>query len=196
MKWMGWRNILDGWCNRVGQSFQISDDKPVERQSILASAVPLNNTRRSGWKPDSPERQCPLLQLSTRTSKFRISSTDVAPQWVEELQPYAWSVVKPRGVKREGVYCIMACGDAGEAMGSVVADPVRAAGMETEREYEFMLILCRPKTVDVGDFAGQVVYNVLAVKRNGDTAERVGSGRILANHWEANNWEQKKIVLA
>ena len=210
--WCGWVGEVT-WMGGATEKADFPGQEPIDWMKVESSGnLPPVSLQRNGrdtlhdsissqtmGHPSASQQfldsQWPLLQFRTRMSQFHISKVAIAPDWVAELQPYAWYHVPPETKKREGVYCITTCDDVKNAVGSVVLDTLENMAGVDELAVKFVVLSSAPQTVDVGDFAGQVFYNVLAIEMKGDVAERIGHGRILQNFWDESGWEWKLVVL-
>jgi hypothetical protein len=210
--WCGWVGEvawMGGVTERAGPSAQEHINWMKVEPSTKAPPVSLrcngrgtlNDTISSQDSNDNNkrqqvlDRQWPFLQFRTRTSKFRVSKSTIAPEWVTELQPYAWCHVLLENQEREGVYCITTCDHAKKAVGSVILDTFETIAAVDQLVVMFAVLSSDLQAMDVGDFAGQLFYNVLAIEMKNDVAERIGHGRILENFWEESDWEWKSVLL-
>lgn len=178
--WVGEVSWMAGWTDNVESETarDISWEKmDNERKSIL----PLGASDSGDY---------PYLKVTSQVCQGIISKSLEPPDWVTELMPYAWSYV-PAGDEREGVYCIVMDG---VVTGTVVLDTL--SGVEFDQlAYDFVVVSSTAQSMDVGDFAGQNFYNVLALRHSDDKWERIGHGRVLEKGIDNKNWEWKTVVL-
>jgi hypothetical protein len=199
--WSGWDGEVS-WPGGDAESVKLEgtsvfirklqrlDDQPVPLQTGYSS--PKDTTAKSA------AIDFPFLEISTQTAEFRISKTLLVPDWARELQPFAWYTFTPDGVARNGVYCIYSRQELSDPVGSIVLDSKEDCNFDHTIYCDFINISSYPQRLDVGDYAGQVFFNVLAIRRmmiaGKEVTERIGHGRILLEK-SKGCWRHETILL-
>jgi Heterokaryon incompatibility protein (HET) len=189
--WAGWVGEV-AWMEEYQEVAEVSQDGITWAAAEKPGSTPVlvEDVGRS-----EHDQQFPYIHFTTQSSRFRISRRGPAPDWVQELQPYAWSHVLPEGEVRKGVHCVMGLGQIREPVGSVILDSDDYLDGVDEAEADFIIVSSTPMQQDVGEYVNQVFYHVLAVQRQDGIALRIGHGSIVKELWEKSGWERERIVL-
>lgn len=176
-------------------------------EKLGAEPSPLQNHGRGTSRDDAVEAlagaknrvadlDLPLLQFRTRTIRLCISRSASPPEWIEELQVYPWAYVPSEGKDKEGVFCVTALEDDSDIVGSVVLDSVQEM-LDTQRlPTTFAMVSATPYEEEQNESShGLVFYRVLALRFNGDIAERIGHGAILRVIMEDQRSKEETVIL-
>ena len=141
----------------------------------------------------------PILQFATRTARLNISTTAPPPEWISELQSFAWTTVRPdSSARRHGVYCITSLSDVCDVVGFVVLDSsdviLNLDGLVTLFAIVSSVPYQQPQYE--GSF-GLVFHRVLALSQGGGggICERIGHGAILVRKNDNIGWMDDTIIL-
>ena len=196
--WSGWVGEV-GWHGGAAESVKLEETKVYIHKLHKLEDRPVVLETDSLSLSDTTAEDFPFLLITAPTSVFQVVKTADVPDWVQELQPLAWYEVLPDALSREGVYCVYSRSDPPEPMGSVVFDSKADCNFDHSFDCEFINISSWPQRLDVGEYAGQLFFNVLAVRRmrtiGHNVAERIGSGRLVLQKL-AGSWRHEAIVLA
>jgi hypothetical protein len=196
--WSGWVGEVD-WHGGAAESVKLEETQVHIRKLHRLADRPLMLETNLPSLNDTTTEDFPFLLITAPTCVFQVLKATDTPDWVQELQPLAWYEVLPDALTRDGVYCVYSHSDPPEPMGSVVFDSKVDCNFDHGIGCEFISISSWPQRLDVGEYAGQLFFNVLAVRRmrtrGHNVAERIGSGR-LALEKLAGNWKREAIVLA
>jgi hypothetical protein len=196
--WSGWVGEV-GWHGGAAESVKLEETQVYINKLHKLGDRPLVLDRDSPSLNDMTTEDFPFLLITAPTSVFQVLKAVDTPDWVQELQPLAWYRVLPDALTREAVYCIYSHSDPPEPMGSVVFDSKIDCNFDQAIDCEFINISSLPQRLDVGEYAGQLFFNVLAVRRmrilSHNVAERIGSGRLVREK-SAGSWRREAIVLA
>ena len=199
--WSGWVGEV-GWPGGDAESVKLEGTPVCIRKLQRLEGHPvLLQTDYSSLRHTATEFvgvDFAFLQISAQVAEFRVSKTLPAPDWAQELQPFAWYTVMPDGVARTGVYCIYSCQEPSDPVGSVVLDSREDCNFDHSIYCDFVHISSYPQRLDVGDHAGQLFFNILAIRRmtiaGKSVAERIGHGRILLEK-SKGCWRHETILL-
>jgi Heterokaryon incompatibility protein (HET) len=209
--WSGWVGEV-AWLEEISQPVKSSAQQQIDWMGLAAykeTSVPFECNGRGTAEDDqmkvsteqspfyfSVAGDWPLLQFRSRVSRFSISKSATASQWIRELQPYAWDSIPALGREKEGVYCIISLNSPKVVVGSVVLDAVSSIAGVDEMEATFVIISSDPHTVGIEGFTNQIFYKVLAIDWMGNVCERFGHGMVLQQSWDESNWQLKTVILA
>ena len=196
-----------GWVGEVswpGGDAQDDESEQCTQVSICkmsrTDAEPVSLASQELDAVRAPRESFPYLHISTRTTALRIDKGADAPESIKELQPFAWYVVLPQGVKKVGIYCASTRQTPTVPAGSVVFDSMDSCPIEEAFDCHFLQIYPVAQKLEVGRYAGQLFFNVLAIREIGVLdngvvlAERIGHGRLLLSETR-DMWTQRTFVL-
>ena len=201
--WVGGVGMTGGWAEEKPPA--ISD--PIEWMKLKEPGTdPLMLDRHGRGKQTisigeqgKPRRDVQndwfFLYFKSCVYRLQISPHTSPPEWAKELLPYAWSQVPEDGEELQGVYCITCPESPKRVIGSMVIDSLDSIMDKDVLDAHFVLISSEPQALDVGEFAGQVFHNVLALSFNGTFYQRIGHGRILNDFVVMNPVEKQEITL-
>lgn len=203
--WSGWVGEVSwtgGWTETAKTSYESIEWRKIENPGTKPTVLD-HGGRGKGAMSGSGNRKSQrdvqnewrFLQFESRLYTLRVSKHTSAPEWAKELLPYAWSYVPEKGQKRQGVYCITTRNDAEQVVGSMVLDSLDEILDKVFLDAYFAIVSSEPQTLDVGDFAGQVFHNLLALSFNGGIYQRIGHGRILDEFVLDNPSKKQGIIL-
>jgi hypothetical protein len=202
--WSGWVGEVSwtgGWTEKVQTSHEPIEWMKIENPG--AKPIVLDFSGRGGGAISGGENRKLLrdvqnewrfLQFESGIYALRVSKNSSAPEWAKELLPYAWSYVPEKGQERQGVYCITTRNDPEQVVGSMVLDSLDEILDKDFLDAYFAIVSSEPQTLDVGDFAGQIFHNLLALSFDGGIYQRIGHGRIL-DEFVLNNPSRKKGII-
>ncbi|CAO2652659.1 Nn.00g009420.m01.CDS01 [Neocucurbitaria sp. VM-36] len=147
------------------------------------------------------ELDFPLLQFRTKTARLNISSTVSLPEWISELQTFAWTAVPSHGSARHGVFCITSLNDNDDdhVVGSVVLDSMDVMLDHDSLVATFAILSSVPyKGEQYEGCSAPAFHRVLALrgKEDGQEMERIGHGAVICRENSTIGWEINTVVLA
>jgi hypothetical protein len=213
--WSGWvGGVIWRWDQ--GPASLLADEPVIELsklQSADGTPVPLCRDkdkgllsrgsgvrRHSGVEERSSVNTFPFLLLTTRSSSFRISDEKFGPHVGHDPRYYGgrnfqWTFVIDKNFFDTSVFCINPCDDPKTVVGFVIED---SAGSIDSKVVEFVIVSEKPRGVfgqEQRKISIRSVYDVLAIQRKGNVAERIGYGRILEDAWLESGWRREKVIL-
>jgi hypothetical protein len=203
--WSGWVGEVSwtgGWTEEAHTSHDPIEWMKIENPGTEPIVLDLGGRGKrviSGSGNRKPLRDVQnewrFLQFESRIYTLRVSKDTSAPEWAKELLPFAWSYVPEKGQERQGVCCITTRNDPEQVVGSMVLDSLDEILDKDFLDAYFAIISSEPQTLDVGDFAGQVFHNLLALSFDGRIYQRIGHGRILDEFVLDNPSKKQRIIL-
>jgi hypothetical protein len=207
--WAGWVGEIS-WPEHMAGPHGVSNFE-IE-WSGLASAgkepVPLQRRGRgsvaddvamasktAGNSPEPRELSFPLLRLDTMTTSMCISAIAEPPPWISELQTLAWSTVRDDTSRHNSAYCVTVQ-DTKDVLGSVVLDSADPKLGHDQLVATFAIVSnsAYQEPQYEGSF-GLVYYRVLALRWQGDVAERIGHGAVLMRTLSDVVWQRRAVLL-
>lgn len=142
------------------------------------------------------EAKYPLLHFRTRTGRFCIAEIAAPPEWIDELQTLAWSSVPANGKERSGVYCITTLDNENDIVGSVVLDTAIIMYGHQSLTCTFAIISSTHYQAEQYEGSHALTFwRVLALRYNGDVAERLGHGAILERAEADGLFKMETVIL-
>jgi hypothetical protein len=145
--------------------------------------------------PGHRELDYPILRLNTLTTSLCISTTAEPPPWISELQTLAWSTVRDDTSKHNNAYCVTVQ-DTEDVLGSIVLDSADPILGHDDLVTTFAIVsnsAYQEPQYD-GSF-GLVYYRILALRWQGDVAERIGHGAVLMKTLSDVVWQRQTVLL-